>query len=59
MIIIYELGFYDQEISYQKKKAKPLRTLPKSSKPMAMVCNVTQMSFNDYVDLINAEIERH
>lgn len=35
-----------------------LQTISESEKPIEMVCNVTQMSFNDVVKRMNAEIER-
>lgn len=56
--IIDELGSYDQGISDEEKKTKLFRTLPESFKPIAMVCNVKQMSFKDVVNAMNTEIER-
>lgn len=58
MSIIYKLRYYDKEITDEEKKKKLLRTLPQSFKPIAMVCNVTKMSLNDFVDAMNAKIER-
>lgn len=55
---IDERGLYDQEIFDEEKKKKFLRTLSEMYKSIAMVCNVTQMNFNDAVDAMNAEIER-
>lgn len=57
MNIIDKLAYYHQKISDEEKK-KLLRTFPESFKPIAMVCKITQMSFNDVVNPMNAEIER-
>lgn len=48
--VIDELGSYDKEISDEEKKTKLLQNVPGSFKPTSMVCNVTQILFNDFVD---------
>lgn len=58
MIIMDKLGSYDQGISNEEKKTKILWTLPESFKPITMVCSITQISFNDVLDAMNAEIKR-
>lgn len=58
MGIIDELGSYDQEITDKEKETKAIRTLAKSFKPIEIVRKFTQMSFNDFVQAMNAEIER-
>lgn len=58
MRIIDELGSYDEEIRDEENKTKILRTLPESYKPISMVCNITNMSFNDIVSAMNDEKER-
>lgn len=57
MNIVDEVGSYDQEISNEQKKKKLLRTLPEAFKPIVMVFNINEMSFNDVVNTINAQKE--
>lgn len=55
MKITDELGTYDKGIINEKNKTKLVRTLPKSFKPIARVCNVTHMYCNHVVDVMNTE----
>lgn len=56
--IVDKLGSYDQERSDAEKKIKVLRILFEANKPIAMVHNVTKMSFNVVIGERNVDVER-
>lgn len=56
--IIGKIGSYDQEIQDEEKKKKILQTFLASFKPTATVYNIIEMTLNDIVNAMYADIER-
>lgn len=53
-----ELGSYGKEMYNEEKKTRLLLSVPNYFKAINMVWKVTQISLNDFVDVINAEVGR-